>query len=114
MVKRVDQQLRVTRYMIDCQDLDALPPEQARLRSYMNQYLSTMMAISDIFLILDGSPEAKAKKADLWAYLKAHVSPRVYRRIKLSLGGVTNLKIPGGDKITVLGYRLARKVVKFN
>ena len=48
------------------------------------------------------------------APLKAHVSPRVYRRIKLSLGGVTNLKIPGGDKITVLGYRLARKVVKFN
>ena len=61
MVKRVDQQLRVTRYMIDCQDLDALPPEQARLRSYMNQYLSTMMAVSDIFLLLDGSAEAKAK-----------------------------------------------------
>ena len=114
MVKRVDQQLRVTRYMIDCQDLDALPPEQARLRSYMTQYLSTMMAISGIFLILDGSPEAKQKKADLWAYLKERVSPRVYRRIKLSLGGATNLKFPGGDKVTVLGYRLARKIVKFN
>ena len=71
----MDQQLRVTRYMIDCQDLDALPPEQARLRSYMTQYLSTMMAISGIFLILDGSPEAKQKKADLWAYLKERVSP---------------------------------------
>ena len=114
MVKRVDQQLRVTRYMIDCQDLDALPPEQHRLRSYMSQYLSTMMAISDIFLILDGSPEAKVKKADLWAYLRAHVSPRVYRRVKLSLGGATNLKIPGGDKVTIFGYRLARKIVKFN
>lgn len=114
MVKRVDQQLRVTRYMIDCQDLDALPPEQARLCSYMTQYLSTMMAISGIFLILDGSPEAKQKKADLWAYLKERVSPRVYRRIKLSLGGATNLKFPGGDKVTVLGYRLARKIVKFN
>ena len=114
MVKRVDQQLRVTRYMIDCQDLDALPPEQARLRSYMVQYLSTMMAISGIFLILDGSAEAKQKKAELWAYLKEKVSPRVYRQIKLSLGGATNLKFPGGDKLTVLGYRLARKIVKFN
>ena len=114
MVKRVDQQLRVTRYMIDCQDLDALPPEQARLRSYMIQYLSVMMAISGIFLILDGSDEAKAKKAELWDYLRAHVSKRVYRRIKLSLGGLTDLRFPGGDKVTVLGYRLARKVVKFN
>ena len=114
MVKRVDQQLRVTRYMIDCQDLDALPPEQARLRSYMIQYLSTMMAISGIFLILDGSPEAKEKKAALWAYLKEKVSPRVYRRIRLSLGGATDIRLPGGDKLTVLGYRVARKVVKFN
>ena len=114
MVKRVDQQLRVTRYMIDCQDLDALPPEQARLRSYMTQYLSAMMAVSGIFLILDGSPEAKKKKDDLWAYLKERVSPRTYRRVRLSLGGATNLRFPGGDKVTVLGYRLARKVVKFN
>ena len=114
MVKRVDQQLRVTRYMIDCQDLDALPPEQARLRSYMTQYLSAMMAVSGIFLILDGSPEAKKKKDDLWAYLKERVSPRIYRRVRLSLGGATNLRFPGGDKVTVLGYRLARKIVKFN
>ena len=28
MVKRVDQQLRVTRHMIDCQDLDALKGEK--------------------------------------------------------------------------------------
>ena len=114
MVKRVDQQLRVTRYMIDCQDLDALPHEQARLRSYMTKYLSAMMAVSGIFLILDGSPEAKKKKDDLWAYLKERVSPRIYRRVRLSLGGATNLRFPGGDKVTVLGYRLARKIVKFN
>ena len=62
MVKRVDQQLRVTKHMIDCQDLDALKNEK-RLRSYMLHYLSMMMAVSDIFLLLDGSAEAKAKKA---------------------------------------------------
>ncbi len=114
MVKRVDQQLRVTKQMIDCQDLDALPPEQARLRSYMLQYLSTMMAISGIFLILDGSAEARAKRVELWDYLRAHVSARVYRRIRLTIGGATYLKMPGGDRLTVLGYRLAQKIVKFN
>ena len=33
MVGRVDQQLRVTKHMIDCQDLDALK-DQKRLRAY--------------------------------------------------------------------------------
>ena len=56
MVGRVDQQLRVTKHMIDCQDLDALK-DQKRLRAYMVHYLSVMMAVSDIFLLLDGSAE---------------------------------------------------------
>ena len=81
MVKRVDQQLRVTKHMIDCQDLDALKNEK-RLRSYMLHYLSMMMAVSDIFLLLDGSAEAKAKKSDLWSYLKAHTSPAVFHSIR--------------------------------
>ena len=113
MVKRVDQQLRVTRHMIDCQDLDALKG-QKKLRSYMLHYLSMMMAISDIFLLLDGSAAAKQKENELWAYLKAHTSAGVYRSIRYGFGGVTNLKIPKGDKLVLGGYRLAQKVFKFN
>ena len=113
MVKRVDQQLRVTRHMIDCQDLDALK-SQKKLRSYMLHYLSMMMAISDIFLLLDGSAAAKQKENELWAYLKAHTSAGVYRSIRYGFGGVTNLKIPKGDKLVLGGYRLAQKIFKFN
>ena len=100
MVKRVDQQLRVTRHMIDCQDLDALKG-QKKLRSYMLHYLSMMMAISDIFLLLDGSAEAHAKKAELWQYLKDHVTPGVYRAVRVNLGGLTDLRFPGGDKVVI-------------
>ena len=113
MVKRVDQQLRVTRHMIDCQDLDALKG-QKKLRSYMLHYLSMMMAISDIFLLLDGSAAAKQKENELWAYLKAHTSAGVYRSIRYGFGGVTNLKIPKCDKLVLGGYRLAQKIFKFN
>lgn len=113
MVKRVDQQLRVTRHMIDCQDLDALKA-QKKLRSYMLHYLSMMMAISDIFLLLDGSAAAKQKENELWAYLKAHTSAGVYRSIRYGFGGVTNLKIPKGDKLVLGGYRIAQKIFKFN
>ena len=113
MVKRVDQQLRVTRHMIDCQDLDALKG-QKKLRSYMLHYLSMMMAISDIFLLLDGSAAAKQKENELWAYLKAHTSAGVYRSIRYGFGGVTNLKLPKGDKLVLGGYRMAQRIFKFN
>lgn len=93
MVKRVDQQLRVTRHMIDCQDLDALKGEK-KLRTYMLHYLSMMMAVSDIFLLLDGSAEAKEKQKGLWQYLREHTSATVYRSIRFGFGGVTNLPFP--------------------
>ena len=113
MVKRVDQQLRVTKHMIDCQDLDALKGEK-KLRAYMLHYLSMMMAVSDIFLLLDGSAEAHAKKAELWQYLKNHVTPGVYRAVRVNLGGLTDLHFPGGDKVVVATYRQLRKIFKFN
>ena len=113
MVGRVDQQLRVTKHMIDCQDLDALK-DQKRLRAYMVHYLSVMMAVSDIFLLLDGSAEAHAKKAELWQYLKDHVTPGVYRAVRVNLGGLTDLRFPSGDKVVVATYRQLRKIFKFN
>ena len=99
--------------MIDCQDLDALK-DRSRLRAYMLHYLSMMMAVSDIFLLLDGSAEAHEKKAELWKYLKDRVSPSVYRSVMLSVGGVTNMRFPGSDKVILGGYRFAQKVFKFN
>ena len=67
----------------------------------MVHYLSVMMAVSDIFLLLDGSAEAHAKKAELWQYLKDHVTPGVYRAVRVNLGGLTDLHFPGGDKVVV-------------
>ena len=80
----------------------------------MLHYLSIMMAISDIFLLLDGSAEAREKKTQLWQYLKEHTSPSVYRAVRLSLGGITNLHFPKSDTVIVGGYRIAQKIFKFN
>lgn len=115
MIGRVDQQLRVTRQMIDCQNLNKLPPEQAKLRAYMLHYLSMMMAICSVFLIMDGSEAASVKKFEIWKYLYNHVDRNIYRRIRyLGIGGFMNLRGHVGEKISLGGYRLAQKVVKFN
>jgi hypothetical protein len=113
MIKRVDQQLRVTRIMMNVVDVYALPPEQAKLRAYMLNYFSMMMAISSIFLTLDGSKEALAKRRQLWDDLKAH-DGHLYRRCRFSVAEGCNL--PGwlGSKISIGGYRIAQKLFKFN
>jgi len=73
------------------------------------------MAICTIFLIMDGSSEASVKKFEIWKYLYNHTDRNIYRRIRyLGVGGMTNLKGKLGDKISLGGYRLAQKVVKFN
>ena len=113
MIKRVDQQLRVTRIMMNAVDVYALPPEQNKLRAYMLNYFSMMMAISSIFLTLDGSKEALAKRRQLWDDLKAH-DGHLYRRCRFSVAEGCNL--PGwlGSKISIGGYRIAQKIFKFN
>jgi len=74
-----------------------------------------MMAICSIFLIMDGSEAAGVKKFEIWKYLYNHTDRNIYRRIRyLSVGGFANLKGKFGDKVSLGGYRLAQKIVKFN
>ena len=113
MVKRVDQQVRITKIMIDAVDLYALPENQKKLKAYMLSYLSMMMAISSVFLTMDGSDEAFAKKAELWEYLKKH-DERVYKKCCHSVAGACNLPGKVGHKLTLWGYHVAQKIFKFN
>ncbi len=115
MLHRVDQQVRVTKHMIDCLDLSTIAKDNAKLYRYMMHYLSVMMAISSVFLTMEGTKESSYKKFELWKYLYNHTERSLYRRVRyLSLSALTNLKGPFSDKITLGVYRFAQKVVKFN
>ncbi len=113
MMKRIDQQLRVVRIMMRAVDVYALPPEQKRLRGYMLNYFSMMMAIASIFLAMDGSDEALQKRKALWAELRAY-DKRLYRRCVFSVAGGCYLPGRSGRAISLAGYRVAQKIFKFN
>ncbi|NCB64058.1 MAG: glycosyltransferase family 2 protein [Clostridia bacterium] len=114
MVKRVDQQLRVTRLMIGEHDLRKVIAEHRRLGRYMFNYLSMMMTISSIFLIIDGSPEALGKKTELWEYMRT-VDAGIFHKMKYrSVSLVTNFPGYQGRKLSVSLYRMARRIYKFN
>ncbi|MCI2105380.1 MAG: glycosyltransferase [Intestinimonas sp.] len=114
MVTRVDQQLRVTRLMIDGTDLRAVCRDHPRLCRYMYSYLAMMMTISSIFLIIDGTPAALGKKTELWEYLRT-VDSALYHRMKYrSISAVGNFPGYQGRKFSIRLYRLARRIYKFN
>ncbi|WP_073284220.1 hypothetical protein [Anaerosporobacter mobilis] len=52
MISRIDQQIRVTKFMVECYDI--LKIRDRKLRNYMVKYLAMMMTISSVFLIKSG------------------------------------------------------------
>ena len=112
MMKRIDQQLLVTRTIIDLHDLTKI--KCRNLRSYMSKYLMIMMTISSVFLIKIGTEEALEKKDELWKYLKAK-NKRMYRNISRTvLGTSSKVHSRPNREIVKFGYKIARKIVPFN
>lgn len=113
MVKRLDQQFRITRIMMNAYHLytDVREP---RLRSYMMGYFTMMMAICSVLSKLSDDPDMPQKLNDLWAELKEY-DERMYRHARYGVIGMgTNLPTVLGDKTTIGLYRLASKIFKFN
>ena len=112
MIRRLDQQIFVTKTMINMYQMDEIPNK--KLRAYMENYLAIMMTVSSILCIRSKDKENLEKKKELWHYLK-YKDRKAYRRIRYGIQGQT-MNLPGrpGRRISSLAYVLARKIVGFN
>ena len=113
MYRRIDQQLRITRIMIDSVDLPDAVAEK-KLEHYMENYLSMMMCICSTFLRMHKKEEDEAKLRDIWHYLEER-NPVLYKRVRhnvLNIGA--NLPTEAGRVIGQTGYKMAQKIFKFN
>lgn len=111
--KRIDQQIRVTKLVSQCADLQKVREKSPKLEKYLCRNISVMMAISSIHLLLIATPEAYRRRRELWEWVKRKNS-RLYYRLKYrSLSGWTYLPGRWGGMLTVLGYRLANRVYRF-
>ncbi len=112
MIGRIDQQIRVTKQMIDYFRDTRI--ENKKVRRYMRNYLEIMMVISSIFLIKAGDRESLAKKKELWEYLRARDVTTYFIIRHSMLGECTNLPGRSGRKISIGGYKIAQMLVGFN
>jgi glycosyltransferase involved in cell wall biosynthesis len=112
MISRIDQQIFVTKSMIDMYDLKTI--DNKKLRQYMTNYLAIMMTVSSILLIRSKSEENLEKKKELWSYLKKK-DMKTYIRIRHGILGQT-MNLPGkpGRKVSSLAYSVARRLIGFN
>ena len=112
MIKRIDQQIFVTKSMIDMYKMNRIGNN--KLRNYMINYLAIMMTVSSIIAIRSKNPENLEKKKELWAYLKSK-DVRVYRKIRYGILG-QSMNLPGkpGRKVSSLAYNVANRIFGFN
>lgn len=112
MIRRIDQQIKVNKLMIESVDLWKLPNK--KLRKYMFNYLEIITVISTIMCIRSGTKENLEKKRELWKYIKNY-DLRLFHRLRNGIMGQTmNLPGRGGRKISVVAYKISQKVVGFN
>mgnify|MGYP000858992070 FL=1 len=112
MISRIDQQIRVTKLMIESHNLMQIKCK--KLRNYMIKYLSMMMVICTVFLIKEGSEESLAKKDELWNDLKTY-NRWLYKQIRSHILG-RSMNMPGkfGRRVIEVGYNIARRIYGFN
>lgn len=112
MIKRIDQQLKITKIMIESHNLMNI--KSKKLQNYMIKNLSMMMTICSVFLIKEGSEESIAKKQDLWDYLKSY-DKWLYKKIRSQILG-RSMNLPGkfGRRVVEVGYNITRRIYGFN
>lgn len=112
MIRRIDQQIKVNKIMVESVDLWKL--SNKKLRKYMFNYLEIITVISTIMCIRSGTEENLEKKRELWKYLKNY-DIRLFHHLRNGImGQAMNLPGKGGRKISVAAYKLSQKIVGFN
>ena len=112
MIKRIDQQIRVNKLMVDayinCKSTNK------QLKAYMFSYLDIITTISSIMLIRANTEESLQKKKELLEYIRTE-NKQVYRKLRHSLfGRVMNLPGRSGRKMSVAAYKISQKFYGFN
>ncbi len=112
MISRIDQQIRVTKMMID-----GYRPDLAKKKNqtdFLVHYLGIIMTVSSILLLRMETSEALDMKKELWEYLKKK-DLIMYLRIRHSfLGRMVNVPGKAGREMAIKGYRLTQKFYGFN
>ena len=112
MIKRLDQQVRVTQLMATGTNLPAVANK--RCRAYMRNYMEIINTISLTLMNRSGTPEHLAQRKELWQWLKQN-APGTYKMLRWRPLGIM-MNVPGklGQLLAVKGYDISQKFFGFS
>lgn len=113
MIKRIDQQIKVNKMMIDAYTLPGDLKDRHLVR-YMFSYLAMICCVTSSMLLLSGTDENLAKHKELWQYFR-NKDLSMFLRVRLGLRGIAS-NPPGrlARRFGVFCYKIIRKIYKFN
>ncbi len=113
MVKRIDQQFKVTRIVMTAHDIEKIRKTDEVLANYMERFVSIMLTITSALTALAKTKESQLDRKKLWKELKAY-DKKVYRKVRYSkVNIVTILPNPIKDFLIAKGYKYAKKKYMF-
>ena len=114
MMKRIDQQLKVNKIMVDfySENYEMIRSVVQR-RHYMYNYLEIITMISSVLLINSGKKADLEKKKELWSYIRDR-STKLYLRLRFGLGNFVYLPGRGGRNVTIGIYKILQRIYHFN
>lgn len=112
MLGRLDQQYRVTKFMLYKVNLDKV--KSIKLKFYMVNYMSIIITVTSILSILSKDEYWLKEKDKMWKELMKK-NKKLYMELMFSfLGLFVNLPGKPGRKIVEKGYKLAKSLYGFN
>ena len=117
MIKRLDQQARVNRIMIDhftdpeCQEMIG---DRKALRQYMFNYLEIITTITSVLAMRSGTEEHLRLRDETWEYLRDRDEKLWKKMRRRMLGRMMNVKRSLPRMLVIGGYHIAQRVFNFN
>ena len=117
MTKRLDQQARVNKIMIDYFSDNVKSgriEKKSQMYKYMYNYLEIITSITSVLAVCSGKQDKLAIMNDVWDYLEKK-DPELFKKMRYGLFG-TVLHLPGKGGRTVIKavYSIARGIFGFN
>lgn len=113
MMAKVDQQIKVTKLIIDSFNVDNVSNKSIKLKKYMINFVAMMVTICDVYLLMINDKKSLNKRDELWQYIK-NKDIKLYKELKKGLSGLTYIPGKFGNFVSLNGYRIAKKIFKFN
>ena len=117
MIKRLDQQARVNRIMIDhftdpsCQEMIG---DRRHLRQYMFNYLEIITTVTSVLALRSGTREHLQLRDETWEYLRGKDEALYKKMRRRILGRAMNVNRRLPRMLVISAYKAAQRIFNFS